>query len=437
MHRQNPQTRKNLFRSLAFLLIPILFSCALFLTYVAVDWNADNETSGSFFAEPSAVATDENDNVFVADIWQSVIQKYDSEGNFIKQWHYPPGSDNDDNFRPAGIAIDSASDLYVTDCLNNRVQVFDDNGTFIFTWGSEGNTTGQFRYPVGIAIDSADNIYVADTGNNRIQKFDQSGTYITGWGDTGNTDGKFDGPFAVAVSIDDEVFVADTYNHRVQKFETDGSFIKAWGTRGSDDGEFYGPGGIAVDDQGHVYVCDTQRNRMQKFDSGGTHLMTWGKLGEATGKMDGPIGASIDTKGNVYLVDAKNGRIQKFALGFPSASEEEKENLCEVWEGTWDVLYTDNSTYEWTLDNAVLRDSTMFPCMVDGVSKDEAENEVAFKIYWAEGMGRQFMYTENIGELSMTHPATFIDLSGSSFTTDSENGYGYDFPIVSGNKEIM
>jgi len=149
--------------------------------------------------------------------------------------------------------------------------------------------------------------------------------------------------------------------------------------------------------------------------------------------MDGPIGASIDTKGNVYLVDAKNCRVQKFALGFPTAPEEEKENLCEVWEGAWDVLYADNSTYEWIMDNSAVRDSNMFPCMVDGIAKDEEENEVPFKIYWAEGMGRQFMYTENTGELSMTDPTTFIDLSDNSFTADTEN-YIYAFPIVSGTK---
>jgi len=34
----------------------------------------------------------------------------------------------------------------------------------------------------------------------------------------------------------------------------------------------------------------------------------------------------------------------------------------------------------------------------------------------------------------MTDPVTMIDLSDNSFTADTENSYGYDFPIISGTK---
>src|SRR5215216_1139711 len=72
---------------------------------------------------------------------------------------------------PHGVAVDSADNVYLSDMGNFRVQKFDSNGNFITKWGSEGTGEGQFNIPEGIDIDSSGNVYVADTHNSRIQKF--------------------------------------------------------------------------------------------------------------------------------------------------------------------------------------------------------------------------------------------------------------------------
>ena len=61
--------------------------------------------------------------------------------------------------------------MYLSDMGNFRIQKFDSNGNFITKWGTEGEGEGEFKIPEGIAIDSSDNVYVADTHNSRIQKF--------------------------------------------------------------------------------------------------------------------------------------------------------------------------------------------------------------------------------------------------------------------------
>lgn len=61
----------------------------------------------------------------------------------------------DGNFFNANrAAVDSARDVYVMDLQNYRVQKFDRDGNFIGKWGSEGTVPAEFgTFPYRIAID--------------------------------------------------------------------------------------------------------------------------------------------------------------------------------------------------------------------------------------------------------------------------------------------
>ena len=72
---------------------------------------------------------------------------------------------------PQGIALDSSGNIYVADLGNSRIKKYDANGNFLTMWGSFGSTDGKFNEPIAIAVDSSNNIYVVDKKNNRIQKF--------------------------------------------------------------------------------------------------------------------------------------------------------------------------------------------------------------------------------------------------------------------------
>jgi len=81
------------------------------------------------------------------------------------------GVDEGDFSSPGSVAVDSKGNVYVADIRNYRIQKFDTKGKFITKWGSYGADDGQFSGLRGIAVDSKGNIYVADTDNHRIQKF--------------------------------------------------------------------------------------------------------------------------------------------------------------------------------------------------------------------------------------------------------------------------
>src|SRR5262245_28768538 len=117
------------------------------------------------------------------------------------------------------LAADSYGDVYVADTFNSRIQKFDANGNFLMKWGSSGSGDGQFQFPSAIAVDATGNVYIGDTHNQRIQKFDLNGTFLTKWGSFGTGDGEFQGAATVAVDAVANVYVADSGNNRIQKFK--------------------------------------------------------------------------------------------------------------------------------------------------------------------------------------------------------------------------
>ena len=78
------------------------------------------------------------------------------------------------------IAADSAGTVYVLDHGNEVVQKFMTDGTFVKEWNIQ-RTKASELVPKDIATDSAGNVYVLDGGSNRVQKFTANGTFVKEW----------------------------------------------------------------------------------------------------------------------------------------------------------------------------------------------------------------------------------------------------------------
>jgi DNA-binding beta-propeller fold protein YncE len=273
-------------------------------------------TGDGQFNQPDSIAVDSAGNVFVGELANNRIQKFDASGNFLTKWGGPGSGDGQFN-RPDGLAIDGGGNVYVADLLNHRVQKFDASGTFLTKWGSLGSGDGQFNYPAAIAVDGGGHIYVAEFFGNRVQKFDASGAFLARWGTVGTADGEFVGPEGIAVDAGGNVYVADLGNSRIQKFATNGTFVTTWGTRGRGPGQFDAPIDVAVDASGNVYVTDIGQTdstlqRIQKFDADGHFLTMWGGFGDHSGQFQQPVGLATDAAGHVYVTELSGMRVQKF-----------------------------------------------------------------------------------------------------------------------------
>jgi hypothetical protein len=274
-------------------------------------WGSSGSGNGQFNS-PHGVAVDASGDVYVSDLLNARVEKFDSSGNFLTEWGSAGSGDGQFDL-PLGLAVDPSGDVYVADVLNDRIEEFDSNGGFLRKWGSSGSGDGQFNHPFGVAVDGSGNVYVTDQQNNRVEKFDSTGVFLAKWGSAGSGDGQFALPIGIAVDQSGSVYVADNNNHRVEKFDSNGTFLTQWGTFGTGNGQFEYPWLLTVDSAGNVYVPDSSNGRVEQFTGGGVFLTSIGSPGSGDGQLSDPLGAAVDSSGNLYGADTNNNRIQKFA----------------------------------------------------------------------------------------------------------------------------
>ena len=123
---------------------------------------------------------------------------FSTKGEFLRAWG---GEGEDDGqFRfPATIDIDSAGNVYVVDVINARVQKFDAAGTHLLTIGELGGKAGTFYRPKGVAVSDAGIVYVSDSFLGVVQVFSPEGELAYVVGDDG-TATVFDTPVGLAAS---------------------------------------------------------------------------------------------------------------------------------------------------------------------------------------------------------------------------------------------
>ena len=156
--------------------------------------------------------------------------------------------------------------VYVVDMGNHRIQKFDTSTNFLpqllGKWGTKGQEPGQLWNPWGVTVDRDGFVYVTDTGNHRIQKFDRDGNFETQWGGFGGGRGQCNFPYGIAVDRRGAIFVLDSSNFRVQQFMT------------SDEGE------LQLREQAEVSESESSALEEKKIiqqDAPGTHLWSMPK----------------------------------------------------------------------------------------------------------------------------------------------------------------
>lgn len=177
-----------------------------------------------------AMTVDSKGNIYL--IFNDTLCKLDKDGNIIfscgkecqKQGEFGPGT-------PMDLALDRDENIYVADIGNYRIEKFDKNGEFVFSFGTRGTSPGTFGSLIEIAVDNSGNIYAVDSPNHRLQKFDAKGKLLFAVGGKGDGEEEFDYPHDPFIGKDGKIYVCDYRNARVQCFDSEGKFTAQYKTR--------------------------------------------------------------------------------------------------------------------------------------------------------------------------------------------------------------
>jgi uncharacterized protein (TIGR03663 family) len=277
--------------------------------------------AGQFFS-PRQVALAADGSLYVADSLNHRIQHIAPDGQVLQVWGTfadisqgpaPAGTFNE----PWGVAVGPDGSVYVADTWNYRIQKFTSEGEFIKMWGTgPGIGPEEFYGPRGLAVDGQGRVFVADTGNKRIVIYDGEGNYLGEFGGPGMELGQMDEPVDLAIDGQGRVYVTDTWNQRVEVFEPVGNGLEymavaQWPVEGWYGNSPENKPFVAVDGLGNVFVTDPEQCRVIEFDSGsGQAERVW--EGCTTGGYELPSGIVSDGAGGIWLSDARNGTIVHF-----------------------------------------------------------------------------------------------------------------------------
>lgn len=174
------------------------------------------------FNLPTDVAVAEDGSFYVSDGYgNSRVVKFSPAGKYLFEWGKKGDKPGEFN-TPHGIDLDSYGNVYVADRENNRIQKFDANGNFLKEW--KNNTAIQL-YSLSInkknndlfAVDYLTVNYTLIKGSD-ILLFDSTVNFLTRFGRSGSYKGPVCRYHDIAVDSEESIYVGDILGNRIQKF---------------------------------------------------------------------------------------------------------------------------------------------------------------------------------------------------------------------------
>jgi DNA-binding beta-propeller fold protein YncE len=229
--------------------------------------------------QPTGVAVDTDDNIYVADGKKGVVVVYDPQGQFLR---YIGSFRGESMFQsPAGIAIDrSAGRLYVLDPPAQQLIMLDLSGAVLKRVGSKRSlqTAASLEHPTEIAV-GRDLVAIIDSGGSRIEVFDLQCNFLKAFSIRTPNGPPIVAEMGLALDSASNIYVSNLNGSSVLTYDRDGRVIGAFGRYGTGIKEFDGPSGVWIDRSDRMYVADTRNSRVQVF-----HVSTEGTAGTQVGR---------------------------------------------------------------------------------------------------------------------------------------------------------
>jgi DNA-binding beta-propeller fold protein YncE len=280
------------------------------------------------FNKPRGIAFAPDGSLYISDTANHRIQHLAPDGTVLHVWGsygwIEAGNGAEGTFNePWGIEVGPDGSVFVADTWNHRIQKFTSEGEFVKMWGYFGQAEAPeaFWGPRDIVIDAEGRLYVTDTGNKRVVVFNTEGEFITQFGSVGLGPGQFDEPVGLALGPQGEIYVADTWNQRIQMFVLEGDQyipareweVDAWYGQSLDNKPF-----LDAAPSGNVFITDPEANRVIEFMPDGQIVRYWEDISPGSPEIAPMVGAvAIEEDNSLWVTDAGAGRILHYTLPAP------------------------------------------------------------------------------------------------------------------------
>jgi streptogramin lyase len=397
-------------------------------TYIN-SWGAYGTAPGSF-KNPSGIATDSSNNVYVADTGNKRIQVFDATGTHLADWTFVTA--------PNDVAVDNADHVWVAEASTIReynaagvqqgsfstsgatgisvaggsvwvsstgdvVREYSASGTLLST-----NGAGMLTDPQGVAV-RANKLFVADTGNGRVVQLGLPGS-ASSWNEANVTGVTVNGGAVTTADGSD-----------VRQFDTSGTPGASWASAGAHS--------TVVDGSGNVWVSSTSGNVVNEYDSGGNFVQAVGST--APIPLSGPQGIAIGG-GKLFVADTGNGRIVRFDM---AGAYEATVSLA----GVTGVAYSAGTIFATANDKVYSYNATSFSAGVNwnstGATDVVVDGSGNFWVSSSDGVVREYdsarTLIATIGGGMLSTPVGVSVAGGKLYVADSGAGKVYAFSFSS------
>jgi len=245
----------------------------------------------SNWAQLSGIVIAPDGPIYVTDAPNQRVLALSSDGTFL--YELSESASGIALVEPTDLAIDSQNQLYVLDAVKARIVIFDKAGVYVRTLLTDLDSLDRSR---GLHVDYLDRVWVANTPRGRVIALDQAGERLL---EILLRPGADSQPVDVAVGSDGKIFVTDASLHKLVRFSADGRREQAWDLAPSVT--LFGPH-LAIDQDGVVYLSDPSSSKIAKLAADGQRSGEW-ELRGPDGQITTPVGLTVDADGAVWYVD--------------------------------------------------------------------------------------------------------------------------------------
>ncbi|MGD0089521.1 MAG: NHL repeat-containing protein [Planctomycetota bacterium] len=293
------------------------------------------------FSNPTGVAVDKSDNIFIGDSGNRRVRRLDTTSTVITVVGDGTGGGagfgGDGGLATAaqvgslgGLTFDASGNLLISCVGAGRIRRVDPTGIIVTLAGNGGTVIGDLGPATGaslssprdVALDSTGNIFIYDSGHGRVRRVDKTtgfidtviGTGLLGFiGDRGpNQDGVLAGPQGADMDASGNLYIADTNDNAVRMVSPAGTITTLAGngtTPGLGDGgpaylgTLAGPTDVAVFGT-TLFICDNGNNAIRKVNLANGTISTYAPISS-------PVALVVDAAGTLYV--AHNNQVDKVA----------------------------------------------------------------------------------------------------------------------------